>query len=62
MQRTQIYITEDDSKALKHRAIDLNISLSELLRCLIKVYLENPRNEIFKTDKRENNSPIQGGE
>ncbi|MCK5602572.1 ribbon-helix-helix protein, CopG family [Candidatus Pacearchaeota archaeon] len=47
MHRTQIYLTELQSKKLKHVAVDLNISVSELLRRLIQTYLEKSDHEIF---------------
>jgi len=48
MQKIQIYIDDIQSKKLKHLAVDLEISLSELMRRLTKTYLENPDHAIFK--------------
>ncbi len=39
--RTQIYLDKVDFKQLRHIAISMDISFSELIRKIIKSYLEN---------------------
>ena len=48
MKPTQIYIDREVIKQLKHNAIDLDITMSELIRRLINLYLENPDDKSFK--------------
>lgn len=48
MHRTQLYIEKETIKALRHRAIDLEITMSELVRRILKLYLEEENNGIFK--------------
>lgn len=39
MKPTQIYLDEKVIKGLKHRAVDLNISMAELIRRMLKLQL-----------------------
>ena len=41
MQRTQIYITENQSTKLKEKAKEIGISLSELIRRIFDGYIDN---------------------
>ena len=44
MKRTQIYLTIIQMKKLKQKALDKDISLSELIRRILDNYLDNDKN------------------
>ena len=44
MKRTQIYLTIIQMKKLKQKALDKDISLSELIRRILDYYLDNDKN------------------
>ena len=45
MKRTQIYLTIIQMKKLKQKALDKDISLSELIRRILDNYLDNDKNK-----------------
>ena len=45
MQRTQIYITANQSVKLKEKAKEIGISLAELMRRIFDNYLDNDKNK-----------------
>ena len=45
MKRTQIYLTIIQMKELKQKALDKDISLSELIRRILDNYLDNDKNK-----------------
>jgi hypothetical protein len=44
MNRTQIYLTENEHKSLKKEAYEKNVSMSEIIRTIIDEYLNKKQN------------------